>query len=110
MRQCRRFKRDMDYSDAVVAISGYVREAFQDSPPTPEVRGTGVGYYSFAVSLVGALAREYGWSADSILDMPLKAVFQFVKEIQRNANPNAILFNPSDKVRSEWMRHVNKRN
>jgi hypothetical protein len=87
------------------AIAEFIGEAFQDSPG-----GTGVesiSYYSFGARIVDELARSYGWREAEILDMPLKRVFQYLKVIAHR-NGNAPLFNPSDKVRGQWLLEVNR--
>jgi len=94
------------YDDAFVDVTGFIAEAMQDSPGGAGV-GESVSYYSFGASLVDCLAREYGWSESSILDMPLKRLFQYLKVIARR-NGDQTLFNPSDKVRGQWLAKVNQ--
>jgi hypothetical protein len=58
---------------------------------------------------VDLFGREYGWREADILDAPVKRLFQYLKAISRR-NGETVLFNPSDKVRGQWMETVNERN
>ena len=91
--------------DAVESIGQYMSESFQDAPGISGVDS--VSYYSFAASLIDLLAHEYGWNERDILDMPVKRLFQYVKAIAERHGEKTF-FNPSDKVRGDWMREVNK--
>lgn len=95
----------VNFISSVEAIDEFVKESFQDSPPGTGV--TGVSYYSFAASIVDVFAKEYGWRESEILDTPLKRVFQYLKAISRR-NGETVFFNPSDKVRGEWLAAVNQ--
>ena len=95
----------VSFRDAVESVDSFVKESFQDSPA-----GTGeasASYYSFAASIVDVFGKEYGWSEADILDTPLKRVFQYLKAISRR-NGETVFFNPSDKVRGEWLAAVNR--
>jgi len=89
-------------------ISEFVAEAFQDSPGGG--KPTGPNYYSFAAGIISAVAHHHGWSEREILHIPVKRLFQYLKAMQRTNNPEASLFNPSDKVRGDWLREVNTSN
>jgi hypothetical protein len=95
------------FQDSVKQIDAFLKESFQDSPG-----GAGdmesPSYYSFAASLVDLFGHEYGWSEADILDAPIKRLFQYVKAISRRSG-EAVLFNPSDRVRGEWMDVVNNK-
>lgn len=93
-----------DFLSLVMAIDDYMKESFQDSPATSG--DGGVSYYSFAASIVDCFAKEYGWNERDILRIPVKRLFQYVKAIARR-NGETMLFNPSDKVRGDWLRMVN---
>jgi len=95
------------FRDAIEQVDAFVKESFQDSPSGSEVES--VSYYSFAASLVDLFGHEYGWAERNILDAPVKRLFQYVKAISRR-NGEKILFNPSDRVRREWMDAVNNQN
>lgn len=92
-------------ADAMREMNDYVSSAFEDAPAS--AGGNTVQYYSTAASLVDLFAREYGWQLNEILDLPLAVLFQLVKAIIARTDPDAILFNPSDKVRGQWLCKVN---
>lgn len=91
----------------IEAIKQFMAESFQDAPGSSEVDG--VSYYSFAASLIDCFAHEYGWKESDILDAPVKRLFQYIKAISSRRGEK-VLFNPSDKVRGDWMREVNRMN
>ena len=93
----------------LVAIRAYVEEAFQDRPPT-KARGWIEDYYSDAAALCGMLAREYGWSEKAVLDMPMKRIFQYLNEIKAANGSKSPLCNPSDRIKSEFMAKINRKN
>ena len=88
------------------AVVEFVEESFQDAPPSG--RGGEVSYYSFAAALVDCFASEYSWREEDILNTPMKRLFQYLKAITKRNNPNAIQFNPSDKVKGRWLVDVNE--
>lgn len=85
---------------AIKAIADYVSEAYGDAPGGS--RG-GPSYYSNAAGLVDALASAYGWSERDILKLPLKRAFQYAKAIADRISPNAVLWNPSDRIKGDWL-------
>lgn len=89
----------------IEAIQAFMDETYQDAPPSS--RGESVSYYSFASGLVDCFAAEYGWTRDGVLDSPLKCLFQELKAIVKRNNPKAIQFNPSDRVRGNWLKEQN---
>ena len=91
---------------AIEAIKAFMDEAFQDSPPQSE--GEEASYYSFAASLVDVFASQYGWTRKLVVDSPLKCIFQELKSITKRNRPDAIMFNPSDRVRGEWLAEMNR--
>lgn len=95
----------VNYRQIVEAIDEYVAESFQDAPPSNGVED--VSYYSFAAGLVDLFAKEYGWTEKDILDTSVKRLFQYLKAIARR-NGEKVFFNPSDRVRGEWLASVNK--
>ena len=95
----------ISFRESVGQVDAFVSESFQDAPGGIEADST--SYYSFAASLVDLFGREYGWTEREILDAPVKRLFQYVKAIARR-NGETTLFNPSDKVRGDWLREVNR--
>jgi hypothetical protein len=92
--------RKLDAPKAVQAIADYVREAYGDSPGGS---GCGPSYYSAAAGLVDALASAYGWSEAELLRLPLKRAFQYAKAISTRLNPSAVMWNPSDRIKGDWL-------
>jgi hypothetical protein len=88
----------------------YVRETMQDRPPQAvQVNGVGFDpdYYSDGAFFCALFGREFGWSPDQTLSMPVKQVYQFLNEMKQHHGSNVPLCNPSDQVRADWMRQVN---
>jgi hypothetical protein len=52
-------------------------------------------------------AAEYGWSADQVLDAPLAQVFQLLRAIRARHGTDSF-WNPSDRVRGQWLATVNQ--
>ena len=96
----------MGYPAAVDSITGFVAEAMQDSPAIRSEIGDGAQHYSCGAAIVDLLAKEYGWREADILAMPLKRIFQYFKIIARRGGEK-VMFNPSDKVRGEWLSKAN---
>ena len=90
------------------AINEYMSEAYMDVPGGKS--GGGPSYFSGAAALVDFMASEYGWTEQEILRVPLKRLFQYTKAIIARRNPNAIQFNPSDKIKGRWLAEVNRGN
>ena len=100
---CRKLK----YAQAVSEIGEMILETFYDSPARGKEEGERASYWSFAASVIDTIATEYGWYEEQILDAPLARVLQYVKIISHrklaaSGNPPP-LFNPSDKVKHDWL-------
>ena len=53
---------------------------------------------------VDAVASEYGWNEEDILNIPFKRLTQYIRAIQLRNNPKAILFNAkSDKIKGDFL-------
>lgn len=86
----------VSFIGARVEINGYFDRAFMDAPPSG-----GVGqrsYTSWLASIVHLVASEYGWDDTAILNKPFARIFQYVRCIQKQNNPRAPQFNPSDRL------------
>ncbi len=97
--------RKLDYVSVCKSISVYVDESFQDSPG-----GSGenrIEHYSGVASIVAAIAAELHWSEAEILRIPLKRIFQYQRCIIKRHDSKAIFFNPSDRIRGEWLSMLN---
>jgi hypothetical protein len=80
---------------AVRTISRFIDRMLLDKPPVRE--GAGVSAKpdaSFAAGLVHLIASNYGWSQDDILDTPMPVLFQFIRKLQREMDPELETFNP----------------
>ncbi|MDB6026301.1 MAG: hypothetical protein JWM68_2524 [Verrucomicrobiales bacterium] len=99
--------RDLDAEKVTAGIEAYMEDAFLDSPGGGK-SDDALPTSSYAASLVDIIASEYCWSRSDILKMPFKEVFQYIKRMQKRANPKAPLFNKkSDKVKSEFLQARN---
>lgn len=100
----------------VMAIREFIAEALADRPPP---RADGLfeepDYYSDFTGLAAVLMRNYhGLTYEQIKFMPLKEIYQFLKEIHEhqaahNGQP-ALLENGSDDVVDEQLELLNQRN
>lgn len=112
-RRCRRLSNPLQLREAVLAIRLYISEAMMDSPAS----GNGSSaptYYSDAAWVCARMAREYGYGVDTVLDMPLKILWQFMNEIKEEAARKSgkvpVLFNPiSDPVRRIAVKKLSQR-
>lgn len=96
------------YRALIRGIDEYLSEALQDRMPETS-NDSSIYYYSSAAALVDIFGERYGWSIETILNTPIKILFQQLNIIRKSKNPGAILFNPkSDRVRSEWLRQINE--
>ncbi len=99
VRRCR----SLPFVQAVCEIQAFIRDTFQDAPPAGPSQDAGPAYYSHAVNFVHVFASAYGWSEEAILTMPLRRAFQYMRRLTKQRNPKATLFNPSDRVRGDWL-------
>lgn len=88
-----------------LALATFFADAFADSPASSG--GNRVQYTSWIASHVDSLASEYSWRIEEIMALPVKVAFQLEREISKRYNPNAILFNRSDKLRLNWLKQRN---
>jgi hypothetical protein len=94
-----------DFDQMMKDINEYFETAFQDIPPSRE-GGGGVPYYSSMVVIVDFLASEYGWTEETIINMPYKRLFQYMKLLGRKHDPSKAMFNKSDSVKSEMIKAI----
>lgn len=84
----------LDFRGAVRSISRYLDRMLIDRPAS-NAKANGAGAdTSFAASVVHAFASLYGWSDRTILNLPMPALFQYLRKIQQHHNPEAITFYP----------------
>lgn len=85
----------LPFTATVRSISRFLDRMLIDKPPSRGGDGNGTkADTSFAAALVHELGRAYGWSADQILDTPMPMLFQFLRKIQREHDPEMVRFNP----------------
>jgi hypothetical protein len=93
----------------VHAIRDYVEDSLQDMQPIGEPVGcVHVAHFSDAAAMCASFGREFGWAEEAILQMPMKRLLQYTKEMRTAHGGKTPLCNPSDRVRSEWMETLNK--
>jgi len=107
-RKLTRRLRALVRGEVIASLNDYLDAIFLDMPAsTGGARNAPVS--SFGVSITNYLAETYGWSRDSILQMPLPEVYQHIKQIELNRNPRAPRFNRlSDRIKGDWLRSLNK--
>src|ERR1044071_529743 len=94
----------------VEAVRGYVVETLQDWQPSNSPSGVVmVDHYSDGVAICAAMAREYHWSQEEVLNLPMKRLLQYLKEIRVHNGSKIPLCNPSDHIRAQWLEQVNQR-
>ena len=96
------------YREAVAAINAFIGEAFMDSPGGRGVDGK--SYMSFVAVYVDIFASEYGWETDYITHQPIARLMQLVKCIRLRKKPGAIMFNPSDRIITDYLTELNHAN
>lgn len=87
-----------DLGQLIEACSAYVGIVWQDAPAGTSSAVASKRYVADIASLVDRIALEYKWTDEHILNLPLARAFQYLRLMQRRADPCMILFNPSDKV------------
>lgn len=95
------------FVDWVEAIRKYVDDAFMDSP-----KGSGGGHISYLSGMaysVKMLRDDLGMTQSQVIAMPLKQFFQHQRRIEKQFNSGAILWNPSDKLRDDWLCQQNQK-
>lgn len=97
LRRCRK----LDFCKTVKAIANYIDDAFSDGSGKSSPKRT--QYYSTAAGAVDLISAEYGWSEDTVLDLPVKRVIQYSKAIALRTNPKAVLFNRSREILVDYI-------
>lgn len=91
----------LQYGELLTAIDSYFEEAFVESPGGAAAHGP--QYLALSAAVVDLIASEYGWSDQDILNLPLKRLFAYYRAASRRHDPHTPLFNPSDKLRGQWL-------
>ena len=98
----------LKYTQAVDDIRGFLDDAFQDAPSGRRIEGFVPQITSSAASYIDKVASEYGWTEDTILDMHLGRLFQYIRCILKRHQPDRTFFNASDRVRGQWLEERNR--
>jgi hypothetical protein len=97
---------DVDYYKALTEAQDWLASQFEDAPTTGS-NDSKPSYVSWIASIVDAVASEYGWPEAEIMQIPFQRLTQYLRCIRMRHDPKAVMFNPSDKVKSEFMRRLN---
>lgn len=89
--------------DPRAEIAAYVERALYDAPKGA-AGASGTAYWGVMANTVGVIAAAFGWTEDSILSMRCERVWQYYKVAKTILNPSTIHFNPSDKLKSKFLR------
>lgn len=82
------------FKGAVRAVDRYLARQLIDKPPVAVQRNDTKPDTSFAASMIHVLASNYGWSDELILDQPITRIFQYLRRIRRQNDPELSHFNP----------------
>jgi hypothetical protein len=96
--------RDLPFEVTCQAIHDYLDAALADSPAGGKAQDSCVAW---PAQFVDTFAREYGWSDETILQLPFKRANQYLRCIVQRYNPKAIFIDRSDRVRGEWLQRQN---
>ncbi len=84
----------LPFVSAVRAINRFLDRMLIDRPPHQAKQSKEKSDTSFAASIIHSLSVNYGWSGEEILDLPIPRIFQYLRRIQREREPEAALWNP----------------
>ena len=120
LRRCRKFARESPRSillriRLVKKLRDFVEVTMADRPPRTVSDGIPEPeYYCDECSIVSAIARDRGWSELEIMEMPLRRIFQYLKEIREHnalrAGVPPMLCNRSEEVADKYLGEINRRN
>lgn len=99
--------RSFRYFEDVESIGRYIDESFFDSPSGSP---GGVSFASWIAVIVDELASEYGWTVDYCMSLPLRQVYQLMKQIKirHTGKTDAVCNRLSDGVKAAWLREMSK--
>jgi hypothetical protein len=100
------------HAQIVYELREYIIETLQDKPHGGGNLFADIDYYSDEVAIAAMLARAYGGGLVQYLHLPLKFVFQALKEnrehLQIKAGQPVVLHNPSDAAAGLELEAVNR--
>jgi hypothetical protein len=94
---------DLPFTATTRAITRYLDRMLIDKPPQSGKSNGSRPDTSFAASMIHQLAKEYGWSDEAILDLPMPRLFQYMRKIHRGYDPDLLHFNP---LRDRFVKHI----
>lgn len=95
----------LNYRDAVAEIRDYISDVFFDLPRA-DGDSSGPGDRTLTAALVHRFAKEYGWTAEGVLDSSLQQLFQLLRCQLRDGGAGA--HSPlQDEMKREWLERVN---
>ncbi len=103
--RCWRLRR----ADTLKPLDKYIERTFQDAPGQKSGASQKVPFAGWPAYIIDPIASEYGWGLDVILNTPYRVLYQLLNCITKRYNADAIIFNPSDKVKGEYLRLKNAR-
>lgn len=93
--------RKVKFDEVFAGIMAYLDAAFFDRPKGGSI--SKASYCSWIASIVSIVHEKTGWPPEKVRSIPLKQVWQFVR-----AATTGTQFNPSDRIRSEWLEKLNR--
>lgn len=88
-------------------IRRYVLDAMVDRLGGSRTNVNAPDYYSDSAAICAALMREYGFTEADVLNMPMKKIWQYLKERKWYNSENPCLLNPSSRLTSLWLDQCN---
>ena len=94
----------IDDTDLYVEIARYFSDTYIDSLGAAEDKTrTPVNFWSSMVDYIDLLAKDYGWTADYMLNMPYRQLIQFVRKTVKRTNPKYPVSSVADRVIARHM-------
>jgi hypothetical protein len=90
-------------------LADWIDWQFADAPPTKSSPlGRQPPLTSFSVAICDAVATRCSWPRSEIMALPLPVLWQHIKIAMAEMNPSAPRFNPSDRVKTEFLKSLNQ--
>lgn len=88
--------RTLPYRQALRAVRRYLYYAYMDRPPASRRKGGPSAPVTFAAAICHHIAAAYGWDDETILDKPLRRLYQYIAMIRIDGSESgrAVTFNP----------------
>lgn len=105
----KREKKMIEAAKIIDAARNYINESLQDRPPATKTSVFEADHYSDAAFFCSLFGREFGWSQEETLNMPVKRLFQYLNEVRERKGGRVPMFNPSDAIKANWLRERNSK-